>query len=414
MAPLPEWGPVFAQLGELVKSFGSLPAFARWKSIWETLEVRRCGSTVTGLYVPGQSDLDLVLYFRGAEITRPEQLGILAALSEELRQRHASVHSVHLIEAKAPIVQFTMSGLVVDVSVQSVLGLANSSLIAKYCNQSPQLRLLVRKVKEFAHAWNIKSGKDGTLSSYGYTLLCTHFLQNAPFTGVNLDCMPVFPNGVAPWELNVDIENENPNSVRMRKLQNGWPIPPPPQERHNGYLTMPQIAQAVHWMPGAPEAVAAPHVEPRHVVVLFAHFASWLLSILQSGLERVVALQEDQAWAKELPPYVVTIRSRDLRAAWKRLQPRLDRHAFLYIEEPFCGDNVARPLTYEGAIRMQTALRKAIAQLEAHPLARSMGVSSQTLAKARHARKAHELQSAEYASYEQYSVNPHYQFVGAH
>ena len=46
-------------------------------------------------------------------------------------------------------------------------------------------------MKEFATAWGIKSGKDGTLSSYGYTLLCAHFLQNAPLTGVDLPILPV-------------------------------------------------------------------------------------------------------------------------------------------------------------------------------------------------------------------------------
>ena len=46
----------------------------------------------------------------------------------------------------------------------------------------------------------------------------------------------------------------------------------------------------------------------------------------------------------------------------------VDRRAFLVIEEPFSGDNVARPLTYQGALKMQNAFQKAIAQLEVHPL----------------------------------------------
>ena len=32
-------------------------------------------------------------------------------------------------------------------------------------------------MKEFAHARGVKNAKEGTLSSYAYTLLCIHFLQ---------------------------------------------------------------------------------------------------------------------------------------------------------------------------------------------------------------------------------------------
>merc|ERR1719331_3799355 len=157
---------------------------------------------------------------RGALLPRPEQLLLLHALQQELQQGQREVQHVTLIEAKAPIVQFYLQGLLVDLSVQSVLGLANSALMARYCAQCPQLRLLARKVKEFATAWGIKSGKDGTLSSYGYTLLCAHFLQNAPLTGVDLPILPVFPTGAASWAARDDLagtvdaaENADPNAT---------------------------------------------------------------------------------------------------------------------------------------------------------------------------------------------------------
>lgn len=421
MAPVADWSPVFAQLSELVKSFGTVPAFARWHGIWEKLEVRRCGSTVTGLYVAGQSDLDVVLYFRGCDISRPEQLVLLGALSEELKRRQGNASRVQLIEAKAPIVQFTMGGLIVDVSVQAVLGLANSSLVAQYCNHSPHLRLLVRKVKEFASAWNIKSGKDGTLSSYGYTLLCTHFLQNARHTGMDLPVLPVFPTGTVPWEelgLSKDVENDDPNSARKfskhLKLHQfeDWTR----QQTQPTYYSMPQIAHAVQFLPLPPEVVTAPHVEARHVVVLFAHFAAWLLALLQGGLERAQALQAGQEWPLKVDPYVVTIRGTEQAAAWQRFHSKLDRHAFLYIEEPFSGDNVARPLTYDGAMAMQSAFKKAIQQLEAHPLARSLGVSSHIMAKARQARKADYAFAHVMHGLHEYetSNDRYYQYVGAH
>ena len=134
MAPDPDWHGAYKELAELLKSLGARPGLARWQRAWPNLEVRRCGSTKTQLYIPGQSDLDLVLYFPGREVSRPEQLELLRAVAEELRgafaERRRGATDVRLIEAKAPIVQFSMeAGLVVDMSVQSVLALANSTLV---------------------------------------------------------------------------------------------------------------------------------------------------------------------------------------------------------------------------------------------------------------------------------------------
>jgi hypothetical protein len=149
------------------------------------------------------------------------------------------------------------------------------------------------------------------------------------------------------------------------------------------------------------------------VVVLFAHFAAWLLPLVESGLAA-------QDFGR---PYVVSIRDKDQHAAWDRIGHRLDRRAFLVIEEPFSGDNVARPLTLEGALKMKGALEKAIQQLEAHPLARSLGVSPDLLQAARDARAAEygkthcegygppeHMADAQYG----YSLHSHFQYVGAH
>ena len=57
--------------------------------------------------------------------------------------------------------QFYLQGLLVDLSVQSVLGLANSALMARYCAQCPQLRLLARKVPP------LKAGESAFQTLYG-------------------------------------------------------------------------------------------------------------------------------------------------------------------------------------------------------------------------------------------------------
>merc|ERR1719453_2571830 len=107
MAPDSEWRGAYKELAELLKSLGNRPGLAQWRSAWETLEVRRCGSTKTSLYIPGQSDLDLVLYFPGREVSRPEQLELLRAVADELRRHFAETSrrrddltEVQLIEAK--------------------------------------------------------------------------------------------------------------------------------------------------------------------------------------------------------------------------------------------------------------------------------------------------------------------------
>ena len=88
---------------------------------------------MTGLYVAGPSDLDVVLFFprRTEPFGRREQLELLARLARELRHE-PRVADVALIEAKTPIVCFTVDGLVVDLAVQSCLGMANSSLVSRY------------------------------------------------------------------------------------------------------------------------------------------------------------------------------------------------------------------------------------------------------------------------------------------
>jgi len=371
MAPDPDWRGAYKELAELLKSLGARPGLARWQRAWPNLEVRRCGSTKTQLYIPGQSDLDLVLYFPGREVSRPEQLELLRAVAEELRrafaERRRGATDVRLIEAKAPIVQFSMeAGLVVDMSVQSVLALANSTLVSRYCVQSPELRLLARKVKEFANAWDVKSGKDGTLSSYGYTLLCIHFLQNAPLIGANVPVLPVFPGWRSDYGQMSDRENVDPNNKAASWSWNK-PILDP-------YYSMADVMHGVMTTPEPSDAVFGRELQAHKVVQLFAHFASWLLQTLEGGL-----------FAQEtgVPPYVVSIRTRNQEDAWKYMAPRLDRRAYLAIEEPFSGENVARPMTYEGALKLRRALQKAIQQLDEHPLARSLGASSASLAQAR-------------------------------
>jgi hypothetical protein len=135
-------------------------------------------------------------------------------------------------------------------------------------------------------------------------------------------------------------------------------------------------------------------IQPRTLVNLFAHFAAWLLQTLEGGL---------CAEESGVPPYVVSIRTTDQTLAWSRMAPRLDRRAFLAIEEPFSGDNVARPLTYQGALKMQRALQKALSQLEEHPLARTLGVPKSLSPTSFHGQQTQQHHQQTYAEHKFYA-----------
>jgi hypothetical protein len=163
-----------------------------------------------------------------------------------------------------------------------------------------------------------------------------------------------------------DRENADPNNKVVPWSWNKALLDP--------YYTMADVMHGVMTTPEPSDTVFGRELQAHKVVQLFAHFASWLLQTLEGGL-----------YADEtgVPPYVVSIRTRNQEDAWKYMAPRLDRRAYLAIEEPFSGENVARPMTYEGALKLRRALQKAIQQLDEHPLARSLGASSASLAQAR-------------------------------
>lgn len=351
------WDAAYRRLWTALRGLGSKPGFEPWAEEWATAELRRCGSTVTGLYVQGQSDLDVTLFFPGRRhpMQRSEQLAILRLVATSLEEQ--AFEDVNVIGAKAPIVVCRSHGLVLDVSVQSCLGLANTRLVSQYTHECPELRLLVRKVKEFAHVWGVKDAKDGTLSSYAYTLLCIHFLQQRSPPRCWVTPVDAFEEGcVSPASASTATsENADPNAV--------WAAPCWEEPKPGGYLSASRLALLAAQLPADRPRGPTENLGNEAIVALFAQFAAWLLYLLEDAF----------AWDGNTPPYVATIRTLDQREARTALA-RLDRQPYLVVEEPFSGENVARPLTYEGAVKLHTALRKACVQLQTHPLALKLGV----------------------------------------
>lgn len=287
---------------------------------------------------------------------RSEQLCLLRLIAAGLEQD--GFEEVSVIGAKAPIVVCRSHGLVIDLSVQSCLGMANTRLVSAYTESSPELRLLVRKVKEFAHVWGVKDAKDGTLSSYAYTLLCIHFLQQrtpprCPVLRVE-DALEDRCGSPASSASTVASEND----------PNVWNTPcwADSTKPRGGYLSAARLALLAAQLPET-QCLPAGKISNEAIVALFAQFASWLYYLLEDAF----------AWDGKQPPYVASIRTLDQQEAQKALA-RLDRQPYLVVEEPFSGENVARPLTYEGAVRLHTALRKACLQLQNDPLASKLGV----------------------------------------
>ncbi|KAK2960616.1 hypothetical protein BLNAU_4514 [Blattamonas nauphoetae] len=64
-----------------------------------------------------------------------------------------------------------------DIVLNNHLGVHNSELIKTYCQLDDRVRSFLVLVKEWSKAWGIANTREGTLSSYGWTLLALNYLQ---------------------------------------------------------------------------------------------------------------------------------------------------------------------------------------------------------------------------------------------
>uniref|UniRef100_A0A0K0DAN9 PAP-associated domain-containing protein n=1 Tax=Angiostrongylus cantonensis TaxID=6313 RepID=A0A0K0DAN9_ANGCA len=82
--------------------------------------------------------------------------------------------------AKVPIVKFTWKELKVqgDISYYNVLALCNTEMLKKYCQWDNRVAPLGVWVKRWAKSCDICDASRGSLSSYAFTVLVIHYLQN--------------------------------------------------------------------------------------------------------------------------------------------------------------------------------------------------------------------------------------------
>jgi len=140
-------------------------------------EVAPFGSVVNGFWTP-HSDVDICVRVPGAS-TRGAQINVLRKIAAEL-SRVASHHVEPRYGAQVPILHWAPQrpGMVsCDISVNNVLAVVNSRLVAEYVQLDRRLHTLGLCLKTWAQARGINDRSRGTLSSFAIALMLIHFLQ---------------------------------------------------------------------------------------------------------------------------------------------------------------------------------------------------------------------------------------------
>ena len=146
------------------------------------------GSKLTpfGSYESGLSlnigDIDLCLQFFGE---KPKK--VLKKIARIMRQ-DGMEQVTSITHARVPIVKFIdkLSNIPVDISINNSLAIYNTDLLAKYSKIDSRVRPFVLSVKYWALQRGLSSAVHGTFSSYAWTLIAIHFLQNTN--------SPILPN----------------------------------------------------------------------------------------------------------------------------------------------------------------------------------------------------------------------------
>ncbi|KAL4108988.1 hypothetical protein PRIC1_000695 [Phytophthora ramorum] len=146
---------------------------------WPTCRVLPFGSSESGLGFGG-CDVDLGIYFENAQgqFSPQERVELLATACERLSGAFQVEQFVR--NARVPVIKLwdPKRQVACDVCVGGVNALLNTALLKYYGQVDPRVRPLVFAVKYWAKQRGINDSVNGTLSSYGYTLLLIFYLQS--------------------------------------------------------------------------------------------------------------------------------------------------------------------------------------------------------------------------------------------
>lgn len=146
--------------------------------------VEMFGSGGNGLYFPG-SDSDVCAYYSKMPPTQQVRVN---RLGKSLYRARWCSNIETVAHAKIPVIKLkhTSSGLPVDISIENTIAIENTRLIKLYMDLDSRVKPLAFALKVWCKSRAISHPKDGTLSSYSYTLMLIHFLQRT--------WPPVLPN----------------------------------------------------------------------------------------------------------------------------------------------------------------------------------------------------------------------------
>lgn len=151
-----------------------LPSFA-------SAEVHPFGSFATGIYLPS-SDIDLVVLDSG-HVQKAEQVEGLRLLESALRSASWRAEHIEVIgSAKVPIVKYLdcVSGLAVDICLETRDGLRSSALARKAAERFPAFRHLVLLLKRWLISRGLNDTFTGGVGSFLLMLLVIASLQQPP------------------------------------------------------------------------------------------------------------------------------------------------------------------------------------------------------------------------------------------
>jgi non-canonical poly(A) RNA polymerase PAPD5/7 len=151
-----------------------LPSFA-------SAEVHPFGSFATGIYLPS-SDIDLVVLDSG-HVDKMEQVEGLRLIELALRSaRWRAEHIEVIASAKVPIVKYLdcVSGLAVDICLETRDGLRSSALARKAAERFPAFRHLVLLLKRWLISRGLNDTFTGGVGSFLLMLLVIASLQQPP------------------------------------------------------------------------------------------------------------------------------------------------------------------------------------------------------------------------------------------
>jgi hypothetical protein len=112
-----------------------------------------------------------------------------------------ALQSIKVLEsARVPVVKFTVPGpnTHVDVTINNLLPLRNTALIAAYCAIDARLSDMIFIVKHWAKARHIADAYQSTLSSYAWVLMCIFIAQKSGL-------VPVLQRE-EPWDVDEEVE----------------------------------------------------------------------------------------------------------------------------------------------------------------------------------------------------------------